>query len=45
MLVDEQPGDKEDLAGHPFVGQAGLMLDRALIEAGTDRKKTYPGRW
>jgi DNA polymerase len=41
MLVGEQPGDKEDLAGHPFVGPAGLMLDRALIEAGIDRKKTY----
>src|SRR5262245_18641828 len=41
MLVGEQPGDKEDLAGHPFVGPAGAMLDRALKEAGIDRKKTY----
>jgi len=41
MLVGEQPGDKEDLAGHPFVGPAGQMLDRALAEAGIDRSKTY----
>lgn len=41
MLVGEQPGDKEDLAGKPFVGPAGLMLDRALEEAGIDRKKAY----
>jgi uracil-DNA glycosylase len=41
MLIGEQPGDKEDLAGHPFVGPAGQMLDRALEEAGVDRKKTY----
>jgi len=41
MLVGEQPGDKEDLAGHPFVGPAGLMLDRALEEAGIDRTKVY----
>jgi len=41
MLVGEQPGDKEDLAGHPFVGPAGQMLDRALAEAGVDRAKTY----
>src|ERR1700687_125340 len=41
MLVGEQPGDKEDLAGKPFVGPAGQMLDRALEEAGIDRKKTY----
>ena len=41
MLVGEQPGDKEDLAGHPFVGPAGQMLDRALEEAGIDRQKTY----
>ena len=34
VLVGEQPGDKEDLAGKPFVGPAGLMLDRALAEAG-----------
>ena len=41
MLVGEHPGDKEDLAGKPFVGPAGLMLDRALEEAGIDRKKAY----
>jgi DNA polymerase len=41
MLVGEQPGDKEDLAGKPFVGPAGMMLDRALDEAGVDRKKVY----
>jgi uracil-DNA glycosylase family protein len=41
MLVGEQPGDKEDLAGKPFVGPAGQMLDRALDEAGIDRRKVY----
>jgi DNA polymerase len=41
MLVGEQPGDKEDLAGKPFVGPAGQMLDRALNEAGVDRSKVY----
>ncbi len=41
MLVGEQPGDKEDLAGKPFVGPAGQMLDRALEEAGVDRNKVY----
>src|SRR6476469_10256648 len=41
MLVGEQPGDKEDFAGHPFVGPAGQMLDRALEEAGIDRDKVY----
>lgn len=41
MLVGEQPGDKEDISGKPFVGPAGLMLDRALEEAGVDRKKVY----
>lgn len=41
MLVGEQPGDKEDLAGHPFVGPAGQMLDRALQDAGIDRSKVY----
>jgi uracil-DNA glycosylase len=41
MLVGEQPGDKEDLAGKPFVGPAGQMLDRALKEAGIDRSKVY----
>jgi DNA polymerase len=41
MLVGEQPGDQEDLAGRPFVGPAGQMLDRALAEAGIDRKAAY----
>jgi DNA polymerase len=41
MLVGEQPGDKEDLAGKPFVGPAGQMLDRALEQAGIDRRKVY----
>jgi uracil-DNA glycosylase family protein len=41
MLVGEQPGDKEDIAGKPFVGPAGQMLDRALEEAGIDRNKVY----
>jgi DNA polymerase len=41
MLVGEQPGDKEDLAGKPFVGPAGQMLDRALKEAGVNRDKVY----
>jgi DNA polymerase len=41
MLVGEQPGDAEDLAGHPFVGPAGRLLDRALEEAGLDRKLVY----
>jgi DNA polymerase len=41
MLVGEQPGDQEDLAGHPFVGPAGKLLDKALGEAGIDRAKVY----
>jgi len=41
MLIGEQPGDQEDLAGRPFVGPAGKMLDRALAEAGVDRTKVY----
>src|SRR5258705_13170844 len=41
MLVGEQPGDKEDLAGKPFGGPAGQILDRALEEAGIDRGKVY----
>jgi uracil-DNA glycosylase family protein len=41
MLVGEAPGDQEDLQGHPFVGPAGAMLDRALEEAGMDRKSVY----
>jgi DNA polymerase len=41
MLVGEQPGDQEDRAGAPFVGPAGKLLDRALEEAGIDRKAIY----
>ena len=41
MLVGEQPGDKEDLAGRPFVGPAGALLDKALEEVGIDRAKVY----
>jgi DNA polymerase len=41
MLVGEQPGDQEDLAGRPFVGPAGKLLDQALIEAGIDRADVY----
>jgi uracil-DNA glycosylase len=41
MLVGEQPGDKEDLEGEPFVGPAGRLLDRALGEAGIDRSAAY----
>jgi uracil-DNA glycosylase family protein len=41
MLVGEQRGDKEDLAGKPFVGPAGQLLDRALEEAGIDRGQVY----
>jgi uracil-DNA glycosylase len=41
MLVGEQPGDQEDLQGHPFVGPAGQLLDRALEEAGVDRRMVY----
>jgi DNA polymerase len=41
MMVGEQPGDAEDLAGHPFVGPAGKLLDRALAEAGIDRDLVY----
>jgi len=41
MFVGEQPGDKEDLTGHPFVGPAGALLDKALAEAGIDRKTVY----
>jgi uracil-DNA glycosylase len=41
MMVGEQPGDKEDLAGKPFVGPAGQILDRALKEAGIDRTNVY----
>ncbi len=41
MFVGEQPGDQEDLAGRPFVGPAGQVLDRALAEAGVPRAETY----
>src|SRR3954453_19286394 len=41
MLVGEQPGDKEDLAGKPFVGPAGRVLDEALLDAGIDRKDVF----
>jgi uracil-DNA glycosylase family protein len=41
MLVGEQPGNQEDLAGHPFVGPAGKVLDKALIAAGIARDKVY----
>jgi DNA polymerase len=41
MLVGEQPGDQEDLAGKPFVGPAGAVLDKALAEAGIDRSQVY----
>src|SRR4051812_15905362 len=41
MMVGEQPGDAEDLAGHPFVGPAGRLLDTALKEAGIDRRRVY----
>jgi DNA polymerase len=41
MLVGEQPGDQEDLKGHPFVGPAGQLLERALEEAGVKREAVY----
>ena len=41
MFVGEQPGDSEDLAGHPFVGPAGKLLDRCMKEAGIDRSRAY----
>jgi uracil-DNA glycosylase len=41
MLVGEQPGDREDIAGRPFVGPAGSLLDRALTAAGIDRDDAY----
>ena len=41
VLVGEQPGHEEDLAGHPFVGPAGRLLDVALAEAGLDRARLY----
>lgn len=41
IFVGEQPGDKEDLEGKPFVGPVGALLDKALVEAGIDRAKVY----
>ena len=41
MLVGEQPGNDEDLAGHPFVGPAGAVLDRALKDADIDRRTVF----
>jgi DNA polymerase len=41
MLIGEQPGDAEDLSGHPFVGPAGQLLDRALSDAGIERARIY----
>lgn len=41
MFVGEQPGDREDVSGHPFVGPAGKVLDEALLEAGIDRDEVY----
>ena len=41
MLVGEQPGDSEDLEGHPFVGPAGAILDRAMRDAGIERKDVF----
>ncbi|HEU5274594.1 MAG TPA: UdgX family uracil-DNA binding protein [Xanthobacteraceae bacterium] len=41
MMVGEQPGDQEDQQGHPFVGPAGRILDRAIVEAGIDRKEVF----
>lgn len=41
MMVGEEPGNEEDIQGHPFVGPAGKLLDRALADAGIDRQKIY----
>ena len=41
MLMGEQPGDQEDKSGHPFVGPAGRILDRALVEADIERDRVY----
>jgi DNA polymerase len=41
MLVGEQPGDQEDRQGHPFVGPAGRILDRAIVDAGIERKAVF----
>jgi DNA polymerase len=40
-MIGEQPGDKEDVEGHPFVGPAGRLLDRALADAGIEREQVY----
>lgn len=41
VFVGEQPGDQEDLSGKPFIGPAGKLLDRALVDAGVDRRQVY----
>jgi uracil-DNA glycosylase family protein len=41
LMVGEQPGDREDVSGRPFVGPAGQLLDRALVEAGIERTDVY----
>ena len=41
VFVGEQPGDQEDLAGKPFIGPAGQLFDRALVDAGLDRSRAY----
>ena len=41
MLVGEQPGDKEDISGEPFVGPAGRVLDKAIADAGIDRAQVF----
>src|SRR5437763_14811258 len=41
MFVGEQPGNEEDLAGHPFIGPAGRLLDEALEQAGIERGQSY----
>ena len=41
MMIGEQPGDREDLAGHPFVGPAGGLLDDVLADAGIDRDEVF----
>src|SRR5439155_1480619 len=41
VMIGEQPGDREDLEGHPFVGPAGRLLDQALVGAGIDRAEVY----
>jgi DNA polymerase len=41
VLVGEQPGDREDLEGHPFVGPAGRILEKAMVASGLDRRRVY----